>query len=1174
MPVRLTRLRKRLLIVLVCLPLLYVAGGFLLTPTLIRWFVLPAVNERLNGELTIESIATNPLRLSGTLEGLQVVDASGQTALSADLVYGNLQISSLFQQRWNVHRVELIRPELFAVLDASGELNLLGLVKPSDTPDDTPLKVPPATIGSITITEAGLYFRDDRFEEPFEQAVTPISLSVEGFDTQPDNDNPYAFRAEAASGEKIVWEGTLRLDPLSSEGTLQLEGFRPDFYAPFYERQIPFDVREGTVSFTAAYTFAPLNDPPEMRAEAIDATVTGIALIERGKDEPFFSLDSVEVSGAEADLYGALAGAELVVVSGGGVRIERDAQGTINLLALLEEFLPRSGGEPLTLSLGTMPEEGLADASPDATAELDEFDLRRPVNVALQQLEQLATLPWLAYLDRIEVRGHRIDVVDQLPSTPAQIEMELESFVATNLANEPGTEITFDLKYRIDEEGSLVSTGRLYPFEQTVDYAYAASNIPLSLIDPYVGTLLNVALVEGTVEASGDLSVRPADPLPEVIATNTVRVRDFALKETINDAPLLSFHLLRIDEAAVTSEPPEARLNLVELDGLNGQMQRLEDGTLLIAKLPRFTAADFSEETDPDQTGTVSGSEGLQIITHALLDLFKQWEALDAPAHVTVDSFVLTDGAFTLEDLSMPPARVSVSDLNAKVEDLTTARPQEASFDVRGVLNEEARFTLAGVVSPLKQDRHTELEATLESFDLTPFTAYSGQFVGFELAEGAVTTKLQYRLNENILEGDNHIQVDQLRFGEAVNSPDAVDLPVKLAVALLKDNEGRIVLDVPIRGDLSDPTFSLGPVIAQAFRAIIANIVTSPFKFLGGLVGRGEDFETLREVIFSPGSATLDDRPRKKLRVIEKALVQRPGLTLVILPQVDPQLDTEGLKLARLRAGFLAEKRRALEAEGKSTVDLELSRREYRRAVEEAYRRAFLQPQPTTDATTSALPVETPTAALPPEVPAPTAPKNTAPAPAEAGPTSSPGAEPVLAQASESAREPVRIRRAGPRFSPGVARRPRAPQPEETEAPETSTPEADAPTSEPAETFESTEDAPAPAQEMPATPDTAPATETTPAPGPVAGAPSNVDPVALDPDAPLPELPAMEAALVQTIEVPEADLRALAQARAQAVADHLTGEGEVPAERIIIRPPDPEEPLPADGKARVEFSLE
>ncbi|MGF1449769.1 MAG: DUF748 domain-containing protein [Opitutales bacterium] len=1175
MPIRLTRLRKRLLFVLLCLPLLYVAGGFLLTPSLIRWFVLPAVNEQLNGELTIESIATNPLRLSGTLEGLKVVDAQGETALSADLIYGNLQIRSLFEQRWNVYRVELVKPEIFAVLDASGDVNLLGLVKPSESEADTPLTVPPASIGSLSIQEAGLHFRDERFDEPFEQAITPISLTVEGFDTQPDNDNPYTIRAQAASGESVVWEGTLRLDPLSSQGRLSLEGFQPEFYAPFYQRQIPFEVREGVVSFSTQYTFAPLNDPPEMRAENLEVTVRDLAVHEPGEERPFFSLESVAVSGAEADLYGALAGAESVVVHGGGMRIERAKDGTVNLLALAESFLPageRTQGT--TFSMSALPEERLLDPSGDVTAELDEFDLRRPVNVALEQLEQLATLEWLAYLDRIEIREHRIDVVDRLPSTPAEIEMELESFVATGLANAPGTEITFDLKYRIDEEGSLVSSGRLLPLERTVDYAYSASNIPLTLADPYVGTLLNAALVQGTVEASGDLSVRPAEPLPEVQAKNTVRVHNFAVKETLNDAPLLSFNLLRIDEAAVTSEPPEARLTLVELDGLNGQFQRLEDGSLLVTKLPKFTAADFSEETDPDSASSVSQSEGLQIITHALLDLFQQWESLDAPAHVTVDAFVLTDAAFLLEDLSMPPARVAVSDLNAKVENLTTVRPQKASFDVSGVLNEEARFTLVGQVSPLKQDRFTELEATLESFDLTPFTAYAGQFVGFELVQGALTTKLDYRLNQSLLEGDNRIEVDQLRFGEATDSPDAVDLPVKLAVALLKDSSGRIVLDVPIRGDLSDPTFSLGPVIAQAFRTIIANIVTSPFKFLGGLVGGGEEFETLKEVIFPAGSAKLEDRPLKKLRVIEKALMQRPGLTLVILPQVNPALDAEGMKLAQLRAGFVEDKRRALQAEGKSTERVELSRREYRRAVENAYRAAFLQPQTTTDVTAPKVDpvpsnaVEEPTAtesASAPNADTPASTESAITPPREADAT-------AVAAPSEPERAPLRIRRAGPRFSPGIARRTRTPPatPSESSAANAEPAPASSAATTSAAADAQSEPTPVPVETVDAV-DEAPATETTPTPGPAGAAPPAPPP---DPNAPLPELAAMEAALVEAIEIPEDALRALAQARAQAVADHLTGEGEVPAERIVIRPPDSAKTLPTEGKARVEFSLE
>ena len=60
------------------------------------------------------------------------------------------------------------------------------------------------------------------------------------------------------------------------------------------------------------------------------------------------------------------------------------------------------------------------------------------------------------------------------------------------------------------------------------------------------------------------------------------------------------------------------------------------------------------------------------------------------------------------------------------------------------------------------------------------------------------------------MQGKNRIFLDQLTLGDKVDSPDATSLPVKLGIALLKDSNGLIELDLPVNGDLRNPEFSIG----------------------------------------------------------------------------------------------------------------------------------------------------------------------------------------------------------------------------------------------------------------------------------------------------------------------------------------------------------------------------
>ena len=154
------------------------------------------------------------------------------------------------------------------------------------------------------------------------------------------------------------------------------------------------------------------------------------------------------------------------------------------------------------------------------------------------------------------------------------------------------------------------------------------------------------------------------------------------------------------------------------------------------------------------------------------------------------------------------------------------------------------------------------------------------------------------------LQGDNRVVVDQLKLGERIDSEQAVDLPIELALALLTDANGVIDLAVPVSGNLDDPQFSLGSVIGTAFVNLITKAITAPFNLLASLVGSEENLE---RVTYPAGSAALDERGQTKLKQLAEALSQRPELTLVIEGRFNPKTDRARLQMQSLEQEMLAE---------------------------------------------------------------------------------------------------------------------------------------------------------------------------------------------------------------------------------------------------------------------------
>ena len=117
---------------------------------------------------------------------------------------------------------------------------------------------------------------------------------------------------------------------------------------------------------------------------------------------------------------------------------------------------------------------------------------------------------------------------------------------------------------------------------------------------------------------------------------------------------------------------------------------------------------------------------------------------------------------------------------------------------------------------------YLDIAANVRDIELGPFSPYSGKYVGYAIEKGKMSFDVTYKIENRKLDAQNKLVLNQLSFGEKVESPDATKLPVLLAVALLKDRNGVIDVNLPISGTLDDPQFSVGRIVIT----IIINLIT------------------------------------------------------------------------------------------------------------------------------------------------------------------------------------------------------------------------------------------------------------------------------------------------------------------------------------------------------------
>ncbi len=164
-----------------------------------------------------------------------------------------------------------------------------------------------------------------------------------------------------------------------------------------------------------------------------------------------------------------------------------------------------------------------------------------------------------------------------------------------------------------------------------------------------------------------------------------------------------------------------------------------------------------------------------------------------------------------------------------------------------------------------------------------------------------LSADLNYHYEDGKILGKNHVVIDHLEFGEKVRGTRVIDIPLRLGLAMLTDENDIAVLDTEIAGTPSDPQFSVREVIMRALSNSLKKIVTSPFKFIANLLNSKED---LGKIQFTHGESQLTDDAKNKLQLLTDALKKRPKMRLSVRGIYDQEGDLAALKEEQVKSAL------------------------------------------------------------------------------------------------------------------------------------------------------------------------------------------------------------------------------------------------------------------------------
>lgn len=261
-----------------------------------------------------------------------------------------------------------------------------------------------------------------------------------------------------------------------------------------------------------------------------------------------------------------------------------------------------------------------------------------------------------------------------------------------------------------------------------------------------------------------------------------------------------------------------------------------------------------------------------------------------------IKNILVENGDVDFSDASLfMPFATKITKLEGVLMDIDSTRPTMGTFE--GVVGKSGFSKIGLKLLPYDPKKSTEVKFSFKDIDLVDVTPYSGQFLGYKIEKGKLNLTLNYDVKDSKLNGSNVVNLDTLTLGEKVESKDAVNLPLSLAISILSDQNNQINIDLPVTGDLNDPDFKYGGIVWEAVKKLFADITLAPFRFLGNMLGLSS--KDLNTIDFMPANAELIVSEQAKIADFIKLTTAKPKMKLSITPAYS-DVDVTALKNAIL----------------------------------------------------------------------------------------------------------------------------------------------------------------------------------------------------------------------------------------------------------------------------------
>ncbi|WP_304795954.1 DUF748 domain-containing protein [Lacisediminimonas sp.] len=842
--------------------------------------------------------------LSGTatLNGVSLLAMDKTPLLAFPRLSVDLASADLASRKILLRTVSLESPELHLAREKNGSLNLSTLLPGSPkaaapAPAAGPADGPALSVEAAEIRLSGglVHFVDKALARPFKARVQELDLNVKNFSTTAGQALSVDASFASDAGERFKHIGTVKLAPFSAEGSAELSRLDLKRYSPYYAGLLPVELAQGTVDLSTRYRIDAGREL-QLALSGLTGKLDQLRLRQRDQKSEFLKIGTLSINGGELDLAKRSFSLEQLTTRDGALQAAVDANGQVDLAKLAAS--PAGAGPARTVA----------------------GDKALKASKSAPSAKNAGNIPWQFSVKNLAVDSYSARLQSTAHGKVSTLSADAIRLRSENISTRKSSRAKLDLQARLGKTGLLRASGAVVLAPLAANLKLDLRGLALVPLQAWLPDKVHLAVTDGTVNAKGALELGMAlGGGFNASFVGDAGIDNLATIDRASSEDLLKWRSLRLHRVKAATQPV-LRLGIDEI-ALTDFYTRL-----VINRDGSFNLSDVvaREEEAAGKGAAALATDGVPVQASKKRTTMAPVAVAERPgpvAQINIGQVLLQGGNVNFRDnFIQPNYSAQITGLSGSVAGLSSAPGTLADIALKGSVDNQGRLDITGKIDPLSGKLTLDVLAKLADFELSPLTPYAAKYAGYGIEKGKLSFDVRYQVKDRKLTAENRLVLNRLTFGERVDSPTATKLPVLFAVALLKDRNGNIELELPVSGSLDDPQFSMAGVIGKAIVNLLVRVVTAPFSLIAGLFGGADEGSHLE---FDAGSVALGAKGEAKLKSLANALNDRPSLKLDIAGRADPVKDAAGLKQLALVRKVKLQKQKELLRQGESAPTLD-----------------------------------------------------------------------------------------------------------------------------------------------------------------------------------------------------------------------------------------------------------